>query len=58
MREAFFFFFFLPLELFVPWRHCRILGDLRNKEVNEVNLMVRFISQPLLLNSLCFLFFS
>ena len=54
MRES---FFFSPLELFVPWRHCRILGDLRNKEVNEVNLMVRFISQPLLLNSLCFLFF-
>lgn len=50
-------FFSFSLELFVPWWHCGILGDLRIKEVNEVNLMVRFISQPLLLNSLCFLFF-
>ena len=55
MRVSFFSF---SLELFVPWWPCRILGNLRIKEVNEVNLMVRFISQPLLLNSLCFLFFK
>lgn len=54
MRVSFFSF---SLEPFVPWWHWRILGDLRIKEINEVSLMVRFISQPLLLNSLCFLFF-